>query len=98
GANSAYWALDSLGLQRLSMKEGTGLGFPSVTFHTVIDAYSWDANVYAGLVQFHQAKGFDPDSQDVARHLGYPLYRLNSARSVAFPHGECAISSERHLL
>ncbi|KAJ7755486.1 hypothetical protein B0H16DRAFT_715739 [Mycena metata] len=38
---------------------------------------SWDASVYAGLRKFHRAKGFDPDSQDVARHLGYPLYQVS---------------------
>ncbi|KAJ6486628.1 hypothetical protein C8R45DRAFT_930264 [Mycena sanguinolenta] len=30
-----------------------------------------------GLHRFHQAKGFDLDSQDVAQHLGYPLYKLS---------------------
>ncbi|KAJ7917064.1 hypothetical protein B0H13DRAFT_1524924, partial [Mycena leptocephala] len=71
-----YWSLDPLGAERLSPGEATELGFPSIELDTAIFADSWDASVYAALRQFHRAKGFDPDSQDVARHLGYPLYQL----------------------
>ncbi|KAF7377031.1 hypothetical protein MSAN_00121200 [Mycena sanguinolenta] len=39
---------------------------------------SWASTVYDGLRQFHQAKGFDPYNQDVARHLGHQLYQLSS--------------------
>ncbi|KAJ7804744.1 hypothetical protein B0H14DRAFT_3869068 [Mycena olivaceomarginata] len=46
----------------------------------------WGANVYAALRQFHQAKGFDPDSQDVAWRLGYPLFQLPSAVDALFAH------------
>ncbi|KAJ7821418.1 hypothetical protein B0H13DRAFT_1660301, partial [Mycena leptocephala] len=46
---------------------------PSIRSLTSIYIDSWDADVYAALRQFHRAKGFDPDSQDVARHLGYPF-------------------------
>jgi hypothetical protein len=49
---------------------------------------SWDASVYTGLRQFHQAKGFDPDSQDVARHLGQPLYQLLSETDGSFAHSK----------
>ncbi|KAF7340623.1 hypothetical protein MSAN_02134100 [Mycena sanguinolenta] len=74
----AYWSLDPSGTERLSWEEATQLGFPS--FKLTANAYgrSWDASVYEGLRQFHEAKGFDPYSQDVARHLGRPLYELSS--------------------
>jgi hypothetical protein len=51
---------------------------------------SSSADVYAGLRQFHRAKGFDPDSQDVACHLGYPIYQLHRAGPVdpLFAHGK----------
>ncbi|KAJ7775526.1 hypothetical protein B0H16DRAFT_1713111 [Mycena metata] len=58
--------------------QATRLGFPGMKFETEITERSWDASVYAGLRQFHAAKGFDPDSQDVARHLGYALYEPSS--------------------
>ncbi|KAJ7037126.1 hypothetical protein C8F04DRAFT_916634, partial [Mycena alexandri] len=72
----AYWSLDPLGIEHLSTEEAMALGFPSLLLNTIVYGYSCDASVYAGLRQFHAAKGFDSDSQDVARHLGYPLYEL----------------------
>ncbi|KAJ6518077.1 hypothetical protein C8R47DRAFT_5212 [Mycena vitilis] len=72
----AYWSLDPSGIERLSTEEATRLGFPSIQLKTRICLCSWDASVYAGLRQFHQAKGFDPDSQDLARHLGHRLLEL----------------------
>ncbi|KAJ7024199.1 hypothetical protein C8F04DRAFT_922513, partial [Mycena alexandri] len=60
----AYWSLDPSGLDHLSTEEAARLGFPSFQLTTEIEGASWDTSVYAGLRQFHQAKGFDPDSQD----------------------------------
>ncbi|KAJ7637800.1 hypothetical protein B0H17DRAFT_1149353 [Mycena rosella] len=48
--------------------------------------YSWDADVYVGLRKFHGAKGFDPCSQDVARHLDCPLYQLSGELQVPLAH------------
>ena len=84
----AYWSLDPSGAERLSPEEAAELGFPSIELETAIFADSWSADVYAALRQFHQAKGFDPDSQDVARHLGYPLYQVSSAMDPLFAHGK----------
>ncbi|KAJ7168916.1 hypothetical protein C8R46DRAFT_1092863, partial [Mycena filopes] len=75
----AYWSLDPSGVDRLSTEEATRLGFPSMELQTRISKNSWDASVYAGLRQFHKAKGFDPASQEVARHMGYSLYRVSGA-------------------
>ncbi|KAJ6592724.1 hypothetical protein B0H19DRAFT_907060, partial [Mycena capillaripes] len=72
----AYWSLDPTGAERLSEEDATRLGFPSIQLSWEVWGKSWDASVYAGLRQFHQAQGFDPDRQDVARHLGEPLYQL----------------------
>ncbi|KAJ7735460.1 hypothetical protein B0H16DRAFT_1245944, partial [Mycena metata] len=69
-----YWSLDPEGIEVLSTEEVERLGFPPFRLATEIKIMSWDAGVYAGLRKFHQAKGFDPDSQDIARYLGYPLY------------------------
>ncbi|KAJ6555886.1 hypothetical protein B0H19DRAFT_137412 [Mycena capillaripes] len=80
----AYWSLDPLGTEHLTAKEVTELGFPSLQLYTTIFARSWDATVYAGLRQFYKAKGFDPDSQDVARYLGEPLYQLSNEIDVPF--------------
>jgi hypothetical protein len=84
----AYWSLDPAGIERLSTNEATGLGFPSFQLITDVRGWSWDASVYAGLCQFYRGKGFDPDSQDVARHLGQPLYQLSSEIDVPIAHSE----------
>ncbi|KAJ7927334.1 hypothetical protein B0H13DRAFT_1861521 [Mycena leptocephala] len=49
-----------------------------------IATFSWDADVYAALRQFHRAKGFDPGSQDVAQDLGAmdPLFAHDSESQV----------------
>ncbi|KAJ7669876.1 hypothetical protein DFH06DRAFT_962917, partial [Mycena polygramma] len=66
----AYWCLEPSGAHPLSKEEATEHGFPTLQFSAKFGGYSWDSSVYAGLAKFHQAKGFDPYSQDVARHLG----------------------------
>ncbi|KAJ7033801.1 hypothetical protein C8F04DRAFT_609550 [Mycena alexandri] len=82
----SYWSLDPLGVECLTAEEATRLGFPFMLLTTSVLGHSWDASVYTGLRQFHAAKGFDPDSQDVARHLGYPLYELSVDIDVPFAH------------
>ncbi|KAJ7168885.1 hypothetical protein C8R46DRAFT_241650 [Mycena filopes] len=82
----AYWSLDPLGHECLTVEEALRLGFPSLWRTTEVYSYSWDTSIYAGLRRFHQAKGFDPDSQDVAQHLGYPLYRLSKDVNPPFAH------------
>jgi hypothetical protein len=77
----AYWSLDPSGAERPSAQDANHLGFPSVGLSAAIVGSSWDATVYDELREFHQRKGFDPDSQDVARHLGYPLYQLSNGTS-----------------
>ncbi|KAJ7104751.1 hypothetical protein C8R44DRAFT_807817 [Mycena epipterygia] len=82
----AYWSLNSRGSERLSLEEATHLGFPFMELHIEARGRFWDASVYAGLRQFHQAKGFDPDSQDVAKALGHPLYQLSRDQEIRFAH------------
>jgi hypothetical protein len=70
--------LDPSGVDRLSSEDAKILGFPSIHIETVIDGVGWDDSVYAGLRQFHQAKDFDTEGRDLAKHLGYPLYELSN--------------------
>jgi len=81
----AYWSLDSSGVERLGTEEATRLGFPSIRLTAIIQGLYWAAGVYAGLRQFHEAKGFHAESQDIARHLAEPLYRLKNLS--LFAHG-----------
>ncbi|KAK6996424.1 hypothetical protein R3P38DRAFT_2799737 [Favolaschia claudopus] len=77
GAKSlAYWSLDPYGIEELSTDDAFKLGFPIICMEKiVVHGRSWDDRVYADIRKIHQAKGFDPDSQDVARSLGFPLYK-----------------------
>ncbi|KAJ7111779.1 hypothetical protein C8R44DRAFT_882834 [Mycena epipterygia] len=84
----AYWSFDPSGGDRLGMEDSTQLGFPSIWWTMEIYGVHWDANVYAGLRQFHQTKGFDPESQDVAQHFGYPLYQLSNEAEALLAHVE----------
>lgn len=87
----AYWSFDPSGVERLNVEEATQHGFPSIRLIPTIDIWYWDASIYAGLRQFHQANGFDPDSQDVARHLRNRLYQLSSEMDPQFIHGKTTI-------
>ncbi|KAJ7670185.1 hypothetical protein DFH06DRAFT_1468816 [Mycena polygramma] len=89
----AYWSLDPSGVERFTIEEAIELGFPTLQFSTYIDGRSWDSSVYAGLRKFHQAKGFDPYSQDVARHLGHHLYQPAANVYAPFAHIDDADAS-----
>ncbi|KAJ7509113.1 hypothetical protein B0H11DRAFT_1363248 [Mycena galericulata] len=84
----AYWSLDPSGSERLSPEEAFAHGFPSFEWQRTVDFWSWDEWVYAGLSQFHAGKGFDPYSQDIAQHLGYPLYQLSRVPAPVGAHIE----------
>lgn len=71
----AYWSSDPSGVNLLSAEAASDRGFPAIELRTAVYGRSWDASVYAGLQQFHAAKGFDPLGQDVARYLCRPLYQ-----------------------
>ncbi|KAJ7938736.1 hypothetical protein B0H13DRAFT_1520406, partial [Mycena leptocephala] len=72
----AYWSLEASGIERLSMVQATELRFPAIELIMQVHGYSWDESVYAGLRTFHRGKGFDPDTLDVARHLGCPTLEV----------------------
>ncbi|KAJ7104860.1 hypothetical protein C8R44DRAFT_564882, partial [Mycena epipterygia] len=72
----AYWSLNPTGGSRLRPEDASRLGFQSFTLKLEAHGKSWPENVYAALGRFHAGKGFDPNSQDVAQHLGHPIFEL----------------------
>ncbi|KAK7027656.1 hypothetical protein R3P38DRAFT_3354652 [Favolaschia claudopus] len=76
--NVGYWSLNPSGGDQLSVEQASELGFPAICVSLSGHGTAWSDTIYTGLRQFHQGKGFDPDSQDLARHLGVPLYQLYS--------------------
>ncbi|KAJ6462926.1 hypothetical protein C8R45DRAFT_1220423 [Mycena sanguinolenta] len=78
-ASPAYWSLDPSGIDRLSPEDATRLGFPYFKLTALAEGAHWDSSVYEGLRQFHEAKGFDPYSRDIAQYLELTLYQLSQA-------------------
>ncbi|KAF8164390.1 hypothetical protein K438DRAFT_268341 [Mycena galopus ATCC 62051] len=78
-----YWAFDPEGLDRLThaLAEDIGLLKPRFFFHCW--PVSWDKREEDQICEFHAAKGFDPDSQDAAVALGYPLVDIEALKRSA---------------
>ncbi|KAF7365710.1 hypothetical protein MVEN_00444700 [Mycena venus] len=93
----SYWSLDPLGAQRLRPDEATQLGLPYLQWTIEVEGYFWDASVYAGIRQFHQAKGFDPEGQDVARSLGELLYQISAEMHPADEHSDHEFSQTAEI-
>ncbi|KAJ6549634.1 hypothetical protein B0H10DRAFT_2128319 [Mycena sp. CBHHK59/15] len=90
----AYWSLNPLGIEKLSTEEAENLGFPPLELTMEVPGHCWPEITYSALRQFHQAKGFDPESQDVARHLGYPLYQISPEWETRFAYVEEFVEPE----
>lgn len=90
---AAYWSFDESGGQRLRDDEAECQGFPSfngfpnLNLSIRVKGKRWNDFVYYGIRQFHRAKGFDPESQDVAQPLGCPSVQLSSASKAIIAHG-----------
>ncbi|KAF8133578.1 hypothetical protein K438DRAFT_1883799 [Mycena galopus ATCC 62051] len=85
-----YWSFDHTGAECISAEDAADLGFPLAKTFIRMWGISWDSAVYAGLREFHQVKGFDPDSQDLARYLGHELYDLSTETNTSLSQIEAA--------
>jgi hypothetical protein len=83
-----YWSLDPSGGERLSTEEANELGFPALQFNIRIRGKFWNADVYAGLGQFHHGKGFNPISEEVSLHLGDQLYQVSGETDCPVDQGK----------
>ncbi|KAJ6465888.1 hypothetical protein C8R45DRAFT_839643 [Mycena sanguinolenta] len=72
----AYWSLEPSGAAHLSTEDAKKLGLSAIHVETVLRGVSWDNGVYKGLRQFHRGNGFDPESQEIAKHLDYPRFEF----------------------
>ncbi|KAJ7356792.1 hypothetical protein DFH08DRAFT_465447 [Mycena albidolilacea] len=73
----AYWSFDPNGAQPLTTIDTLKFGLPLIAPSLEVVSKKFDGSVYTGLHQFHRGKGFDPESQDVTRHEGHPLFCLS---------------------
>ncbi|KAJ7207486.1 hypothetical protein GGX14DRAFT_567437 [Mycena pura] len=81
-----YWAFDLAGFDRLTQQTAEDIGLPRLEFSLCLSdpRDRWRDDEIIG--QFHAAKGFDPDGQDVAIARGYPLVGIkDTSRSSQEP-------------
>ncbi|KAJ7607732.1 hypothetical protein FB45DRAFT_394097 [Roridomyces roridus] len=81
-----FWSLDPSGIPPLTPEAAQSLGFPEVEQAVRAMGRHWDTGVYEGLRKFHAAKGFDPYSQDLAKHLGCHLMEVHGDRETLHAH------------
>ncbi|KAJ7607686.1 hypothetical protein FB45DRAFT_393579, partial [Roridomyces roridus] len=81
-----FWSSDPSGRHRLNAEEASSHGFPAVEMRMTLWGRFWDTSVYQALRTFHTFKGFDPDSQELAIHLGQPLCQLSGEKEETFAH------------
>ncbi|KAJ6464990.1 hypothetical protein C8R45DRAFT_840014 [Mycena sanguinolenta] len=84
----SYWSFNPSGANPLAPEDAKTLILPIIHLETIMRGYFWDNGVYAGVRQFLLGKGFDPDNQDVARHLNYPLLELLSEEGAPAAYAE----------
>ncbi|KAJ7734051.1 hypothetical protein B0H14DRAFT_511811 [Mycena olivaceomarginata] len=75
----AYWSRDPIGAE-LNPEEARNLGFPDLAWRMECGGAFWDNSTYTGIRQFDEGKGFDPNTQEVAVQLGYPLFQVSCER------------------
>ncbi|KAJ6532516.1 hypothetical protein B0H19DRAFT_1272783 [Mycena capillaripes] len=85
-ACAAYWSHDSSGMERLSAEEARNEGFPDIELRMQAAGRTREDDVYTGVRQLHQAKGFDPCSQELAIELGCPLFQASCEWNDLFKH------------
>ncbi|KAK7001918.1 hypothetical protein R3P38DRAFT_3367891 [Favolaschia claudopus] len=69
-----YWSFDPSGKDRLSPNEALNLGLPQASLEILVSQIYVDEALFKDLHTFHTMKGFNADSQEIAKHLGLPLF------------------------
>ncbi|KAJ7881456.1 hypothetical protein B0H13DRAFT_2540459, partial [Mycena leptocephala] len=78
-----YWAFDPAGLDQLTNEVAEDIGLPTLEFSIEYFAMISDDRYNDLIREFHAAKGFDPDSQDAAIAMGYPLIDIEAMKRSA---------------
>lgn len=65
-----YWSFDPLGRQIYTDSRH----LPMIKCTILAEGQSLQPYPYEALRKFHELKGFDPDTQDIAQYLGLPLF------------------------
>jgi hypothetical protein len=78
-----YWSFDPTGLDRLTHEMAEDIGLPTPQFSVEATGWRLGKSTLDMVRKFHAAKGFDPDSQDVAIAMGYPLVDIKDIEKCA---------------
>ncbi|KAJ7232863.1 hypothetical protein C8J57DRAFT_1480491, partial [Mycena rebaudengoi] len=89
----AYWSLEPFGAHRLSAEESRRQGFPEIILRMEVFGRTWDEEVYTGIRQFQEMKGFDPSNREVAVELGCSLFQVSCPADALLAHMEGSDSS-----
>ncbi|KAJ7818698.1 hypothetical protein B0H14DRAFT_3739645, partial [Mycena olivaceomarginata] len=82
-AEKYYWAFDPTGLNQLTHEIAEDIGLPTPKF-TIEPCGLFLEEEETNLIrEFHAAKGFDPESQDAAIAMGYPLVDIEAIKRSA---------------
>jgi hypothetical protein len=82
-AEKYYWAFDPAGLHQLTHEIAEDIGLPTPEFTIAPYGFFWEEEETNLIHEFHAAKGFDPESQDVAIAMGYPLVDIEAIKRSA---------------
>ncbi|KAF7340340.1 Reverse transcriptase-RNase H-integrase [Mycena venus] len=78
-----YWSFDPTGLEQLTHEMAEDIGLLTPQFFVRVIGWKGDESTLDMIREFHAAKGFDPDSQDVAIAMGYPLVDIKDIQKRA---------------
>jgi hypothetical protein len=79
-AEKYYWAFDPAGLDQLTREIAEDIGLPTPEFTIVPLGLMLEEEETNLIREFHAAKGFDPESQDIAIAMAYPLVDIEAIK------------------
>ncbi|KAJ7792133.1 hypothetical protein B0H14DRAFT_3160438 [Mycena olivaceomarginata] len=82
-AEKYYWAFDPAGLHQLTHAIAEDIGLPTPEFTIVLRGLVLEEKETKLIREFHAAKGFDLESQDVAIAMRYPLVDIEAIKRSA---------------
>ncbi|KAJ7768003.1 hypothetical protein B0H14DRAFT_358589 [Mycena olivaceomarginata] len=82
-AEKYYWAFDPTGLDQLPHEIAEDIGLPTPKFRIEPHSLYLREEETNLIREFHAAKGFDPESQDVAIAMRYPLVDIEAIKGPA---------------
>jgi hypothetical protein len=81
-SKTCYWSSDPAGDERLPQHALEKFSLPQVKFRVLVYGAQWSQELYDSIAEFHRAKEFEPNSQDVANELGYPLVDVDKLKNL----------------